>query len=99
MSPSSPHPAKDCPGTAVVTRVAGGASDDAPPLHALLADFSRRWQAGERPPVEELLALHPSLGQQPVLLKLVEEERRLRHQHGVPLPREEYLRRFPRWAA
>lgn len=94
MSPSSAHP----PVTAAVTRLTGG-PDDAPPLHALLGDFVRRWQSGQRPLVEDVLALHPGLADQPIVLKLVQEEQRLRQLHGVPLPHAEFLRRFPRWAA
>jgi hypothetical protein len=67
-------------------------------LASLLREEQRkRWQKGERPPVEEYLARHPGLAENPsALLDLVYAEVVLREQHGESPTLEEYLVRFPR---
>src|SRR5262245_11560188 len=85
--------------TPTVRNVCGNVpSSETPAISALLAELGRRWRAGEKPLVEELLARHPTLqDRSSVVLKLIQEEHRLRHECGAVVPSEEYLRRFPRW--
>ena len=62
----------------------------------LAGELGRRWQAGERPLVEEYFARHAELGRQTAdALRLICEEMCLRQEHGADIPREEFLGRFP----
>jgi serine/threonine protein kinase len=84
----------------------------APPAHAaprsarrgslaasLAEEMDRRWDLGERPVVEEFLAQHPPLADDPeAVLDLIAEELRLRRRHGAVVPVAQLLARFPRWA-
>src|SRR6516165_7628915 len=61
----------------------------------LTEEMSRRWRSGERPVVEEYLALYPQLLQQPAAAaELIYEEICLRHDHGLPVANAEILARF-----
>jgi serine/threonine protein kinase len=66
----------------------------------LRADQEARWQAGERVPAEAYLAMHPAL---PLdlekALELVYGEFLLRESLGQTPTLDEYLRRFPQYAA
>jgi serine/threonine protein kinase len=65
---------------------------------ALLADQRRRWQAGDRPLVEEYLAAHPTLAADAdSVLDLIYQEIFLREQHGESATLDEYVKRFPQW--
>jgi serine/threonine protein kinase/tetratricopeptide (TPR) repeat protein len=71
---------------------------DTPSIEDLAEDMARRWRKGERPPVEEYLALHPELGDQPeAALELVYEEIQLRQEDGPEVLSEELFGRFPQW--
>jgi serine/threonine protein kinase len=60
--------------------------------------MARRWAGGERPAVEEFLALHPNLWERPeAALELVYEEIHLRQEHGEKDDFEDLLHRFPQW--
>jgi WD40 repeat protein len=70
------------------------------PLALLLADQRRRWQAGRPVPVEAYLERQPALQDNAdAILDLVYNEVILREQRGEAPRAEEYLERFPRWAA
>jgi serine/threonine protein kinase/Flp pilus assembly protein TadD len=57
-----------------------------------------RWQAGERPLVEEYLVLHPELRDPPeAALELLAEELALRQEYGEEVAASDLLARFPRW--
>jgi serine/threonine protein kinase/tetratricopeptide (TPR) repeat protein len=69
---------------------------------ALLAQLGeemvRRWQGGERPLVEEFLARHPHLAEQPsAVVDLLYEEINLRQQYGEQASWSDLVARFPRW--
>jgi serine/threonine protein kinase/Tfp pilus assembly protein PilF len=67
-------------------------------VDGLAAEMARRWRAGDRPAVEELLADHPDLADRPaVVLELLAEEVRLREEAGDAPRLAELQRRFPRW--
>jgi serine/threonine-protein kinase len=68
-----------------------------PPVASLPEDQRRRWQAGERVPVEDYLAAHPGLADD-ALLDLIFQEVVLRERRGETPPLDEYVRRFPRLA-
>src|SRR5256885_7591629 len=69
-----------------------------PSIERLADDLARRWQAGERPLVEEYFASHPALLERPEwALELIAEEIRLRQDDGQAPDAQEYERRFPRW--
>jgi eukaryotic-like serine/threonine-protein kinase len=73
-------------------------SDPDGPGAALGRDMARRWEAGERPLVEEYLAAHPELADRTeALVELIYEEICQRQRHGEPLDPEALLARFPRW--
>jgi serine/threonine protein kinase/Tfp pilus assembly protein PilF len=69
---------------------------------ALLAQLGeemvRRWQGGERPLVEEFLARHPHLAEQPsAVVDLLYEEINLRQRYGEQASWSDLAARFPRW--
>ena len=67
---------------------------------ALLADQRSRWQAGQPLSVESYLSQHPSLVEHPeCVLDLIYQEVFLREQRGETAHLEEYLKRFPQYAA
>jgi tetratricopeptide (TPR) repeat protein len=67
-----------------------------PALRRLLAEQPRRWEAGDRRPVEELLAAEPALrGDAEAVLHLVFNEAILREAAGEKPQAEEYKVRFP----
>jgi serine/threonine protein kinase/tetratricopeptide (TPR) repeat protein len=69
-----------------------------PAVSSLVAEMGRRWQSGERPPVEEYLARHPWLADNAeAVLDLIYEELTLRQSYGLPAEPEVLLERFPRW--
>jgi serine/threonine protein kinase/Tfp pilus assembly protein PilF len=55
------------------------------------------WRRGERPRAEDILALHPELGDE-AAIRLIYEEVCLRHEAGIEVDPTELARRFPRWA-
>jgi WD40 repeat protein/tetratricopeptide (TPR) repeat protein/predicted Ser/Thr protein kinase len=62
----------------------------------LLEDLERRWQAGERPSVEEYLKRHPQLAEDPdSAAALLLREFLLREKAGETPSADEYLHRFP----
>src|SRR5258708_20961069 len=64
----------------------------------LIEDMGRRWTAGEHPVVEEYLAHHPELRDQPeAAVQLVCEEICLREEHGLPVDPQEVRAPFPQW--
>jgi serine/threonine protein kinase len=86
------------PATVAIPRLAEGTRLESPSEASLLAEMCQRWDAGERPLVEDLLQRHPELEtQEEIVLRLIHEECSLRHQHRATTPREEFFRRFPQW--
>lgn len=62
----------------------------------LLDEQAACWRRGQRVPVEDLLARHPGLAQDPeAVLLLIFHEADLREQHGETAQVAEYVRRFP----
>jgi serine/threonine protein kinase/Tfp pilus assembly protein PilF len=67
-------------------------------IERLADDLSRRWRAGERPVVEDYLALYPELRDNPeAAVELIYEELCLRQEYGPQAAAADVLRRFPRW--
>jgi serine/threonine protein kinase/Flp pilus assembly protein TadD len=67
-------------------------------VNRLADELARRWRAGERPVVEDFLALYPELGARPeAAVELIYEELCLRQEHGEAADVEDVLRRFPQW--
>jgi WD40 repeat protein len=81
----------------------GGASTRVPaaPLAAWLPEDQRtRWRRGERVWVEAYLKQYPGLQSEPeCLLDLIYQEVLLRAEQGETARLDEYLERFPQWAA
>jgi tetratricopeptide (TPR) repeat protein len=70
------------------------------PTASLLAEQRARWQNGEPLPVETYLERHPAVAADPdAVLDLIYNEIFLRSQHGEAPRLEEYLGRFPQFAA
>jgi eukaryotic-like serine/threonine-protein kinase len=70
-----------------------------PNIDTVLDDQSRRWQTGEREPVEAYLERHPELRERTgVALDLIYHEALLRQRDGQKPCSEEYERRFPHLA-
>jgi hypothetical protein len=65
----------------------------------LLADQQERWRGGHRVSAESYLGIHPTLGDHPDALALLVGEWRLRHELGEAPAADEYVERFPRFAA
>jgi eukaryotic-like serine/threonine-protein kinase len=64
----------------------------------LASEMARRWEAGERPGVEEFLSRHPELGCQPeAIIRLIYEEICLRQESGQETASMEVVQRFPQW--
>lgn len=61
----------------------------------LCADLVRRWNRGERVPVEAYLRLYPKLENGETAFELILTEIVLRQEYGGTPPLEEYLWRFP----
>jgi hypothetical protein len=69
-------------------------------VEAVRADRRRRWEKGERVPVETYLQEHPCLAADPErVLDLVYDEVLLREEFGEKPLVEEYVGRFPQLAA
>lgn len=67
-------------------------------VNRLAEEMARRWRAGERPLVEDYLARHPELRDQPeAAIELIYEEYSLRHEHGEAADPGDILGRFPQW--
>jgi serine/threonine protein kinase len=67
-------------------------------VECLAEEMGQRWRDGERPCVEDYLARHPQLREQPeAALELLYEEIHLRQEQGQEIRAEEFLRRFPGW--
>jgi serine/threonine protein kinase/Flp pilus assembly protein TadD len=67
-------------------------------VEELLEDLRRRWQAGERPLVEDFLSLHPELHEHPeAAAELIYEEVCLRQEYNVQGTPSDVVRRFPQW--
>jgi serine/threonine protein kinase/lipoprotein NlpI len=61
-------------------------------------EMNQRWRKGERPRVEEYLASHPILFDQPeAALELLYEEIHLFQEHGQEVSPEDLFERFPKW--
>jgi serine/threonine protein kinase/lipoprotein NlpI len=61
-------------------------------------EMSNRWRRGEPIRVEEYLACHPGLSNQPEFaIRLIYEELCVRRELGDEAPSEEYFLRFPQW--
>jgi tetratricopeptide (TPR) repeat protein len=71
------------------------------PLAAALAEeMAERWRRGERPQVEDYLAQHPELADQPdAVLQLLNEELCLCQEHGRTVDHQALLARFPQYQA
>jgi serine/threonine protein kinase/Flp pilus assembly protein TadD len=64
----------------------------------LVAEMIARWANGDHVLPEDLLARRPELWQHPeAAADLIYEELCLRQEHGVEIPLEEVLTRFPQW--
>jgi serine/threonine protein kinase len=62
----------------------------------LYADQRRRWNRGERIPVESYLQQHPSLqSNTELVLQLINNEVLLREEQGEPVQLDDFLERFP----
>jgi serine/threonine-protein kinase len=69
-------------------------------VEELRRDQCERWQAGERVPAEAYLNSHPALQSDPsCALELVYQEVLLREERGEEPQLQEYLERFPQFAA
>jgi serine/threonine-protein kinase len=69
-------------------------------LAILIAEQQRRWEAGERVPVETYFQIHPVLQQDPEqAIELIYGEFLLREKLGEAPPIDEYCQRFPQYAA
>ena len=71
---------------------------EAPSLVSLLEDQRQRWQQGDHVLVETYLQRHPTLAGTAVL-ELIANERLLRQEAGQTPCVDEFLQRFPQWAA
>jgi tetratricopeptide (TPR) repeat protein len=72
---------------------------DQPTFDAILDEQEARWNRGERPLVEELLAQHPTLqGNADAAVDVIYHEFVIRLARGESPSPEDYLRRFPDWA-
>ncbi len=64
----------------------------------LAEELGRRWRSGERPVVEDYLALYPELSDRPeAAAELIYEELCLRQEHDRGVDAAEVLCRFPQW--
>jgi hypothetical protein len=87
-------------GTPLSRSLAGPGEPDQRRGEWLREDLSRRWQQGERILVEAYLVEHAALEIHPdIILNLVCTEIGLREQQGEQPQMEEYLQRFPQFAA
>jgi serine/threonine protein kinase/tetratricopeptide (TPR) repeat protein len=87
------------PASPTLEKKAGG-EEGRPAQEALLDDQARRWGRGERLLVETYLAQQPALSEEPeAVLDLLYHEVVLREARGEGVDVEEYIRRFPQWAA
>jgi hypothetical protein len=68
-------------------------------VDAVVVHFERRWQAGERPAIEDVLAGCPPADRPAALGELAHVELEFRLKAGEPARAEEYLARFPELAA
>src|SRR5262245_19879963 len=94
---SSPAPSPASPGNSGWT---GTPMSETDRLRLLCADQRRRWQEGDRPPVETYLQQQPELRADPeALLDLIYHEIVLRQESGETPQLDEYLRRFDGFAA
>jgi serine/threonine protein kinase len=67
-------------------------------VESLAEEMARRWRAGERPCVEDYLARHPALADDPeAALELLAEEIGLREEEGQAPDADELAARFPHW--
>ena len=71
-----------------------------PLIDRLCDDQRRRWRRGERTPAEHYLGRYPTLDSEAGgAVELLYNEILLRREFGEPAGLEEYLGRFPHWAA
>ena len=67
-------------------------------VERLADELARCWRAGERPVVEDYLALYPELSKRPdAVAELIYEELCLRQEFGQKEAADDILRRFPQW--
>jgi tetratricopeptide (TPR) repeat protein len=79
---------------------AAGVSSPGEVAAALAVDQWRRWHAGQRVPADDYLARHPAVAADPACaLMLVYGEYLVREDLGEAPSREEYVARFPQYAA
>ncbi|MBI1831524.1 MAG: protein kinase [Planctomycetes bacterium] len=77
-----------------------GAGESTPLVVRLLAAQRQSWQDGEPIPIEALLARHPELADNAnAILDLIAHELVLRQECAEKPTLEEYVQRFPKWAA
>ena len=70
-----------------------------PRFEAILDEQQARWNRGERPLVEDLLAQHPTLREDAeAALDVIYQEFVIRRALGESPTPEDYLRRFPAWS-
>jgi serine/threonine protein kinase len=87
----------DLPPSSPLSRSSVVRSPD-PLLARLGEEMVLRWQGGERPLVEEFLARHPHLEEQPsAVVDLLYEEINLRQRYGEQASWTDLAARFPRW--
>src|SRR4051794_614989 len=67
------------------------------PVSIVVREMIEAWRAGDCPAAEVLLERHPALRDDiGAVVRLIDEEIRLRRQYGQEVSTSEYLRRFPR---
>jgi serine/threonine protein kinase/Tfp pilus assembly protein PilF len=70
------------------------------PKEQLIEEMIRRWRIGEQPVAEDFLDCSPGLWNKPEeALEIIYEEMCLRNEYRQPATLEQYLQRFPQWAA
>jgi serine/threonine protein kinase len=87
--------------TTVTRQISNSCSEiDSDRVERLAREMRRRWQQGERPCVEDLLAGEPDLEECPEeMVELLYEEICIRREFGEETAALDVARRFPQWAA
>jgi WD40 repeat protein/serine/threonine protein kinase len=83
-----------------ITKPGGKNSGTGFSIEELLIDQARRWNAGDRVPVERYLEQYPAVGEHPeAAVDLIYGEYRLRTANGETPTAEEYVARFPQFGS